>query len=91
MKLADYMADKGAVWESVVKNHGLCPTKLDSIALWPYSDYLFRPEWDIESAMTRARTLGFGEALDTGTMFAQHFAQYRAAENHSLASAAALD
>ena len=34
--------------------------------------------WDIRSAMDKARTLGFVEALDTGAMFRQHFAQYRA-------------
>lgn len=78
LKLAEYMADKSAVWENAVKKSGLRPTKLDAIALWPYGDYLFRPEWDIKSAMDKARALGFGEALDTGTMFAQHFAQYRA-------------
>ena len=80
VKLAEYVADKGAVWESVVKKHGLRPTQLETIALWPYSDYLFRPEWDIESAMTKARASGFGEAVDTGEMFARHFAHYRAAK-----------
>ncbi len=78
LKLADYMADKGAVWDTIVSEHGLRPTKLNAIALWPYGDYLFGPEWDIESAMTKARALGFNETLDTGTMFARHFAQYRA-------------
>ena len=78
--LAGYMADKSAVWKSIVKKHGLRPTQLDAIALWPYGDYLFRPEWDIESSMAKARALGFREALDTGTMFTQHFAQYRAAK-----------
>jgi hypothetical protein len=78
MKLAVYMADKGAVWDSVVKRHGLRPTRLDTIALWAYGDYQLRPEWDIKSTMTKARALGFGEALDSGAMFAQQFAHYRA-------------
>ncbi len=78
VNLAAYMTDKSAAWEGAIKKHGLRPTQLDAIALWPYGDYLFRPEWDIESSMAKARALGFGEALVTGTMFAQHFAQYRA-------------
>ncbi len=78
VKLADYMAGKDAVWENIIRKNGLRPTRLDSIALWPYSDYLFRPEWNIESAMTKARGLGFSDAVDSGEMFAQHFAQYRA-------------
>jgi nucleoside-diphosphate-sugar epimerase len=77
VKLASYMADKGAMWERVIQRHGLRPSRLDTIALWPYGDYLFRPEWDIESSMGKARASGFVEAIDTGTMFAQHFAQYR--------------
>jgi nucleoside-diphosphate-sugar epimerase len=80
VKLATYMADKGPVWDSIVHKHALQPTRLDTVALWPYGDYLFRPEWDIESSMEKARARGFGETLNTGTMFAQHFAQYRAAK-----------
>jgi nucleoside-diphosphate-sugar epimerase len=78
VKLADYMADKSAVWDAIIKQHGLRPTQLDAIVLWPYGDYLFGPEWDIESSMGKARALGFGEALATGKMFAQHFVRYRA-------------
>ena len=80
LKLAAYMADKSAVWDAVVAQHRLRPTALGTIALWPYGDYLLRPEWEIHSAMTKARAAGFGEAIDTAAMFAQHFAHYRAAK-----------
>ena len=80
VKLGDYMADKSAIWESAINKHGLRPTQLETIALWPYGDYLFRPEWDIQSSMAKASALGFAETLDSGTMFAQHFTQYRAAQ-----------
>ena len=78
LKLADYMADKGAVWDAIVKKHALRATCLETLALWPYGDYVFRPQWDIKSTMTKARAAGFGETLGSGAMFAQHFAQYRA-------------
>ena len=78
-KLVDYLADKGPVWDRVVKKHGLPPIKLDAIALWPYGDRHFRLPWDSEMAMTKARAFGFNEALDSGEMFAQHFAEYLAA------------
>ncbi|MDB5809662.1 MAG: hypothetical protein JWN94_1784 [Betaproteobacteria bacterium] len=78
VKLATYMADKGPVWDLVVKKHGLKATSLESVALWPYGDYLLRPEWEIHSSTDKARGLGFTETLDTGAMFAQHFAHYRA-------------
>ncbi|MEO7729203.1 MAG: SDR family oxidoreductase [Burkholderiales bacterium] len=77
VKLAAYMADKGGVWDGIVKKHGLKPTKLAAIALWPYGDYLLRPEWEIHSSMNKARAAGFSEALDSGEMFAGHFAHYR--------------
>ena len=78
LKLAAYMADKGAVWDDIVKKHGLKPTRLETVALWPYGDYLLRPEWEIHSSMDKARAAGFSETLDSGKMFAQHFAHYRA-------------
>jgi len=76
--LAGYMADKQAVWERVVQKHGLRPGALDGIVLWPYAGYVFKPEWDIMSSMAKARSLGFDEALDTGTMFQRQFEHYRA-------------
>jgi len=79
VKLATYMADKGPLWDSIVHKHNLNPTRLNDVALWPYGDYLLRPEWEIHSSMDKVRALGFGESLDTGTMFARHFAHYRAA------------
>ena len=75
--MAEYMSDKADVWQRVIKKHALRPTSLESIALWAYGDYQFRPEWDIKSTMTKARSLGFTDALDSGAMFAQHFDHYR--------------
>lgn len=80
VKLANYMADKGPLWDSIVHKHRLQPTRLNTVALWPYGDYLLRPEWEIHSSMDKARALGFSKTLDSGTMFAQHFAHYRAAK-----------
>ncbi len=78
VKLAAYMADKSAVWDGLVKKYGLKTTRLDTIALWPYGDYLLRPEWEIRSSMDKAHSLGFTETLDSGAMFLAHFAHYRA-------------
>ena len=77
IRLADYMADKGPVWDTVVKKHGLRAPPLQQIALWAYGDYQFRPDWDIVSSMQKARTLGFTETLDSADMFARQFENYR--------------
>ena len=79
VKLVDYMADKGEVWEGIVKRHALRPTRLESLVLWAYGDYQLRPEWDVFSSMARARALGFQEAVDSAAMFGRQFECYRSA------------
>jgi hypothetical protein len=76
--LAEYMADKGAVWERIVAKHGLGKTRLDSLVLWPYADYQLRPDWEVMSSMNRARALGFRDTVDTTAMFIRQFEHYRA-------------
>jgi len=78
VRLAEYMADKAPVWNAVVERHGLRRTALDRIVLWDYAGYVFRPEWDIISAMDKARRLGFEERVDSREMFARLFSAYRA-------------
>jgi len=78
LDLARYMADKAEIWQRIVRKHGLRATRLDSIVLWPYANYVFKPEWDIMSSVAKARALGFSETLDTGTMFDRQFEHYRA-------------
>jgi nucleoside-diphosphate-sugar epimerase len=75
--LAQYMADKSAVWQRIVAKHGLRQSGLETLVLWPYGDYQFRPEWDVMSSMSKARALGFTEAIDSTDMFMRHFARYR--------------
>ena len=78
IKLAEFMRDKGPVWDRIVKQYGLRATRVDALVLWPYGDYQFRPEWDVVSSMAKARALGFHEAVDSWAMFARQFEHYRA-------------
>lgn len=75
---AEYMRDKGPVWECIVQKQDLLQTRLDALVVWSYGDYQFRPEWDVASAMDKARALGFGERVDSAEMFMRHFEHYRA-------------
>lgn len=77
IKLADYMKDKGPVWDAIVKKHALRAPPLDKVALWAYGDYQFRPDWDVFSSMEKARVRGFAETLDSAEMFARQFENYR--------------
>jgi hypothetical protein len=78
MRLADYMADKEAVWQALVQRRGLKPTQLSSLVLWPYAQYVFSPEWDIISGMSKARRDGFHDAVDSAQMFLDIFDTFRA-------------
>lgn len=78
VRLAEYMADKAPVWNAIVERHGLRRTALDRIVLWDYAGYVFRPEWDIISAMDKARRFGFEERVDSREMFVRLFSAYRA-------------
>jgi nucleoside-diphosphate-sugar epimerase len=78
MKLAEYMLDKGPVWDSIVTKHDLRRTRLDELVLWPYGDYQFRPEWDVVSSMTKACSAGFHDAVDSRAMLVRQFETYRA-------------
>jgi nucleoside-diphosphate-sugar epimerase len=78
MDLVGYMADKDALWQAIVRKHGLRPTALHSLVLWPYGNYVFRPEWDIISDTSKVRRHGFAEAVDSGRMFLDIFDHLRA-------------
>ena len=75
--LAEYMRDKGPVWDRVVAKHGLRKTHLHELVLWPYGDYQLGPDWEIGSSMDKARALGFSESVDSLEMFRRQFQNYR--------------
>lgn len=78
--LARVMADKGPVWDSIVKKHDLRPYAFNEIvANWQFLDFTFRhgattPQHSIVSTI-KARNHGFHECEDTENMFARIFDQ----------------
>jgi len=78
IRLSDAMADKAPVWEEIVAKHALRATSFERLALWSYGDYVFTPDWDIMSDMTKARTFGFHRAVDTEAEFIRYFDRFRA-------------
>lgn len=77
IRLADWMADKGPVWDRITARHGLDPRPLERVALWAFGDFVFRQDWDLLSDLTRLRQTGFAGSVDTSQMFSDHFAAYR--------------
>lgn len=69
VKLAQFMADKGLVWDRIVQKYSLQPHRFEQIAAWPFGDFVFTPDYDIISDMGKARRHGFGDAVDSEDMF----------------------
>ena len=71
--LTTYMADKGPVWEAIVKKHALQPTPYEQIVSWGYGDFAFKQNFDNVSSTIKGRQSGFHDCIDTEAMFFQFF------------------
>ncbi|MEL6964796.1 MAG: SDR family oxidoreductase [Pseudomonadota bacterium] len=71
------MADKAALWSQLVNEHGLQPIPFESLVGWNYGSFVFTPEFDVISSMTKARQFGFHDVIDSTSMFLRQFDQLR--------------
>ena len=78
IRLAEMMADKGALWEQIAARHDLRPIPYERLVSWAYGDFVFTPDYDSISSMTKARRYGFHEVVDSAEMFARQFDELRA-------------
>jgi nucleoside-diphosphate-sugar epimerase len=76
--LVHMMADKGRLWELLVKKHNLQPIPYEQLVRWDYGNFVFTPEFDIISSTIKAKQYGFVEVQDSQEMFLRHFDQLRA-------------
>lgn len=75
---AQFVADKGPLWEAVVRRHNLKQTDLHALAQWPYGDYVLSVQWDVVSDMEKATRDGFTERVDSTDMWMRGFDFFRA-------------
>jgi len=74
ISLIEFMADKGSVWNAIVKKHGLVPHRYESIAAWEFGDFIFGCDYDIVSDTSKVRRFGFHElTVDSEEMFLRLF------------------
>lgn len=78
INIAKTMADKGPVWDRIVKQYGLRPIGYGDIVRWPYGDFVFTPHYDIISNLGKLRRFGFHEYVDTEEMFIRLWDEMRA-------------
>lgn len=77
IRLTEFMADKGPVWDRVVAKHGLNPIAYERAAAWGFGDFVFRCDFDVISSTTRIRQAGFHGIVDSEEMFGRMFAELR--------------
>ena len=78
MSLGRVMADKGPIWDAIVKKHQLQPYKLEQLVpSFEYADFTFRyrqtPFESLQSTI-KIRQAGFHDCIDTQEMFVNRFA-----------------
>ena len=78
IELTTMMADKAPLWRDIAARHGLQDIPYDQLVSWGYGDFVFTPEFDIMSSMTKARQYGFHEVVDSKDMFLRLFDELRA-------------
>lgn len=75
--LTTYMADKGPMWDSIVKKHSLQQIPYEQFVSWGYGDFAFRQDFDNVSNTVKVRQAGFHDCIDSEEMFAAYFKQMR--------------
>lgn len=63
--LASFMADKGALWEKIVRKHGLKKTALSDMGSWSFADATLAPHWDQIASVQKLRVHGFQGGVST--------------------------
>jgi nucleoside-diphosphate-sugar epimerase len=75
--LTTYMADKGPMWDAIVKRENLQPVPYEQIVAWGYGDFAFRQDFDNVSNTIKVRQAGFHDCIDSETMFSEIFGKLR--------------
>lgn len=75
--LAEWMRDKGPVWDRIVAKHGLRPTRMEEVVLWPFADFLWQREQDVISSVLKLRLAGFHNTVDSEAQVLAHLQRYR--------------
>ncbi|KZV22264.1 steroid 5beta-reductase [Dorcoceras hygrometricum] len=58
LKLQEVMKDKGSVWDQIVRDNGLTPTKLEDVGNWWFSDLVLSSEGLLDT-MNKSKEHGF--------------------------------
>ncbi|GLJ30634.1 hypothetical protein SUGI_0606580 [Cryptomeria japonica] len=57
--LAEAMKDKGPIWEAIVKENNLCPTKIEEVGTWWFVDLMLNIPFEAAFSMNKSKEYGF--------------------------------
>lgn len=77
MALEVVMADKEALWNSMVEKYDLMKNSYQDVSSWRFGDFVFSWDYDFFSDSSKSRRFGFHEFVDTEKMFMDIFEQFR--------------
>ncbi|MCY9656489.1 SDR family oxidoreductase [Paenibacillus chondroitinus] len=77
MALEVVMADKEALWNSMVEKYDLMRNTYEDVSSWRFGDFVFSWDYDFFSDSSKSRRYGFHEFVDTEKMFMDIFEQFR--------------
>ena len=77
INLRQMMADKAGLWAELTQQHGLKQIPFAQLVSWNYGDFVFTPEFDVISSMTKAGGMGFMTWLILKEMFLMLFDELR--------------
>jgi nucleoside-diphosphate-sugar epimerase len=77
ISLTSIMADKGPVWDAIVKKHGLVHHPLEALAYWPAGDFVLGSGYDVMTSTIKIKKAGFHDVVDSWEMFHRMFAGFR--------------
>jgi nucleoside-diphosphate-sugar epimerase len=75
IRLAERMADKGALWARMVEKYGLQTTPYEQLVAWKFADFQWQADYDSISDTTKIRRYGFHDIVEDGEMFLRQMAR----------------
>ena len=77
IRTGEMMADKGPIWQRMVKKHGLHPYPFEDLGGWEFFDWNLETTWDIIYDNNKRIQAGFTDVVDTEAMFLRLLGEYR--------------
>lgn len=69
LSLEQMMADKGALWARLTKEHGLQEYPYEKLVSWQFGDFILKTTFDNITSTIKARQHGFAGCIDSEAMF----------------------